>query len=325
VLGATGHIGQAVVRNALERGRQVTATTRQADPPALRGLDVSVVRLDDSYTGLKDIAANHDVVVDAAAPYPLDPCVPGGAAWQEAVQRAVWRTWQVLNAAREHRLRLVFISAFTTLPRTESPLRACETACRRAPYPYFAAKAAMEHAVVEAARQGLPAVIINPAASFGPWEFRGDDSSFVGLVLNRRLPMIMDQDLSVIDVRDVAEAIDRALQLEFFGYPIPLAGHNVNLVDLARQILDLGGITGSWPLPIDSTFASIAAFWTSVASAAFNQSTPDLWRAVSLITDAFPMYLSPEQIAMRLDPRPLSDTLRDSIAFRRSWRGFGVR
>jgi len=46
VLGATGHIGQAVVRHALKQGREVTALTRQIDPEPLRGLGVNVVRID---------------------------------------------------------------------------------------------------------------------------------------------------------------------------------------------------------------------------------------------------------------------------------------
>ena len=46
VLGATGHIGQAVVRHALDNGRQVTALSRRSDPPELRGLPVKLQRID---------------------------------------------------------------------------------------------------------------------------------------------------------------------------------------------------------------------------------------------------------------------------------------
>ena len=323
VLGATGHLGQAVVRRALESGHAVTAVSRQPDPIALHGLDVTRVRLDDGYGALKEIApgqdvTTHDVLVDAAAPYPLDPCLPGSHAWRQAVDGAVAGTRQVLDAARRNRLKLVFVSSFTTLPRWESPLRAMETAMRRSMCPYFEAKAAMEREVMAAAREGLPAVIVNPAAFLGPWEFRNEESSFVRLVLAGRMPAVMDHVLSVIDVRDVAEAIECALAREMFGRPIALAGHNVSLLEVARQICALDDERALRPAALDPRVASLAAFWTSAAFAAAGRTAPDPWRAVPLAADGFPMRPSTEQIAMGLDLRPLSATLRDAIAFHRN-------
>lgn len=320
VLGATGHLGQAVVRHALERGRAVTAVTRQRDPVALRGLNVTISPFDPE--SLRELAAGHNVLVDAAAPYPLDPCVPGSEAWREAVDSCMRHTRVVLDAARVNQMRLVFISSFTTLPRAESPLAAMEASWRRATYPYFEAKAAMERAVLAAAGEGLPAVVVNPAACLGPWEFRAEGSSFVRLVMARRLPAVMDQVISIIDVRDVAEAIDRALKHKFFGRPIALAGHNVSMATLAQQISSLDGAGGVPPMPIDPRMASVAAFWTSAAYASFGQSAPDLWRAVPLVADGFPMQPSAEQIAMGLSLRPLSATLRDAIAFHRGCSSF---
>jgi dihydroflavonol-4-reductase len=324
VLGATGHLGQAVVRHALACGHAVTAASRQPDPIALRDLDVKIARVDGGLSALAELSAGHDVLIDAAAPYPLELCVPGSPAWRQAVDGAIDRTRLVLDAARRNRLRLVFISSFTTLPRRDSPLCAMESAWRRSVYPYFEAKAAMERAVTAAAREGLPAVIVNPAACLGPWEFRAEESSFVRLVLARRLPFVMDHALSVIDVRDVAEAIDRALALELFGSPIALAGHNVSLLEVARQIAALDGACGPAPAAVDSSVAAFTAFWSSTTFAAFNRSTPDLWRAVPLAADGFPMVPSPEQIAMGLNLRPLCDTLRDAIAFHRGWRSTPV-
>lgn len=321
VLGATGHLGQAVVRHALAHGCAVTAATRQPDPEALRGLAVATVRVDGELSGLNELARDHDAMVDAAAPYPLTPCIPGGVAWSAAIDAALRHAERVIEAARRNRLRLVFISSFTTLPRQETPLRAMESAWRRSVYPYFAAKAAMEQAVIAAAREGLPAAVVNPAACLGPWEYRAEESSFVRLVLSRRLPAVMDHVLSVIDVRDVAEAIESALDRELFGRPIALAGYNVSLLELARQIVSLDGAGCAAPAALDSRLASLAAFWTTVGFAALGQSAPDPWRAIPLAADGFPMHPSPEQTAMGLSLLPLSTTLRDAIAFHRSGAG----
>jgi dihydroflavonol-4-reductase len=266
---------------------------------------------------LKEVSAGHDVLVDAAAPYPLDPCTQGGTRWRAAVDGAVARIRRVVEAARWNGLRLAFISSFTTLPRRESVVAAMERRWRWSVFPYFEAKAEMEQAVVAAAREGLPAVIVNPAACLGPWEFRAENSSLVRLVLARRLPLMMDQTLSVIDVRDVAEAIEGALARELFGRPIALAGHNVTLVELARQILELDGAGGSAPVPINASMAVIAAFWTGASYAAWNQATPDPWRAVPLAADGFAMAPSPEQISLGLNLFSLRETLRDAVCFHR--------
>jgi hypothetical protein len=142
----------------------------------------------------------------------------------------------------------------------------------------------------------------------------------VGLVLARKLPVVMDNTLNVIDVRDVAEAIDRALAREMFGRPIALAGCNVNLRELARQIVMLDGGGGFAPAALDSRVASVAAFWASVSMASLNRRPPDSWRATPLAADGFPMDPSPEQIAMGLALHSLSDTLRDAISFHRKLR-----
>ena len=317
VLGATGHVGQAVLRHALANGHRVTAATRQADPAALRNLRVTAVPVDDELSRLAELTAGHDVLVDAAAPYPLEPSVPGSQASRLAIETAVRRTERVLGAARMNRLRMAFVSSFTTLPRYEPPLGAWEAAWRRSVYPYFEAKEAMERVVAAAAREGLPAVIVNPAACLGPWEFRPEESSFTRLVLARRLPVVMDHILSLIDVRDVAVAIELALSRESFGRPIPLAGHNISLASLAGRILALDGCSGMAPFGIDDRLASAAAFWTAAASAVFGSTTPDVWRAVPLIADSFPMQPAAEQIAMGLSLRPLEETLRDAVAFHR--------
>lgn len=317
VLGATGHVGQAAVRHALGNGDLVTAVTRQDDPVALRGLPVTTAQVDDGYRRLTDLAAGHDVVIDAAAPYPLDPALPGSELWRRQVETAVSRTRQVIDAARGNGLRLVFVSSVTTLPRCEPPLRAMEAAWRRSVYPYFEAKAAMEQTVIAAAAEGLPAVIVNPASCLGPWEFR-THSSFVRAVLGGQFSLIMDHTVSVMDVRDVAIAMNLALARECFGRPIPLAGHNITLAALAARISALDG-SRAVPISVDDRLSSMVAFWAGAGSAAIGLTVPEVWRAVPLTADILPMQPSPEQIAIGLKIRPLEETLRDAVAFHRGW------
>src|SRR6266478_7646220 len=73
VLGATGHIGNAVVRELLSRrGHTVTCTGRRSAPPSnLARLPVRYAPGDQDQPGQIDAwVSGHQVVVDAAAPYP---------------------------------------------------------------------------------------------------------------------------------------------------------------------------------------------------------------------------------------------------------------
>lgn len=315
VLGATGHIGQAVVRGAIEWGWQVTALTRRVDPEPLRGLPVAIRRVDSELRSLAQLAAGHDVLVDAAAPYPFTPGNPASSRWQIDVDSSVRRMEIVIDVARRNRMRLVYISSCTTLPRCGPPLEAAGAVWRRSISPYFEAKAAMEHVVVAAARTGLPAVVVNPAAFFGPWEFRPLDASFVGLVLTGRLPFVLNQVSCLIDVRDVAEGIRLALEQEMCGYPIPLSGHNIAIADLAVETARLAGLPTMRPMPLDSGMVCALAWWTQVGFMAAGMEPPPGLRVIPLIADVLPMERSPEQLRLGLKIRPLQTTLRDAIAF----------
>jgi dihydroflavonol-4-reductase len=313
VLGATGHIGQAIVRRALANGYAVTAAVRQPNPLPLRELEVRIACLDSSPRALTALAKGHDVLIDAAAPYSLGPSVPGSAAWRSVVDGATQHAASVIHAARSNSLRLVFVSSFTTLPRHDSPALAMEAAWRRSVYPYFEAKAAMEQSVLTAAREGLPAVIVNPVACMGPWEFR-NGPSFTRIALTGCLPAVMDQTLSVIDVRDVALAIELALERELYGRPIPLAGQNVTLAELASRIAAYNGMRAA-PISVDRRWASFAAFWAGASYTAFGLPVPSLWGAIPLTAECYPMPPSPEQTALGLRLRPLEETLCDAAAF----------
>lgn len=317
VLGATGHIGQAVVRHALANGRAVTAVTRRDNPLPLRALDVKTVRIDEDLRSLAKLAAGHDLLVDAAAPYPLAPDLPNGEHWRSAVEAAVRRMEVVMEAARVNKMRLVFVSSCTTLPRHESRSEAAAALWRRSLSPYFEAKAAMERAVVAAARDGLPAVIVNPAACLGPWEYRAVERSLVGQVLEQRLTMVIGRTMCVIDVRDVSDAIDRALSQELYGRPIPLSGHNIDLAEFVMRTRKLAGMSPQPPLPIHPTIVSSAAYWMQMAFIAGGIAPPAGLGFIPLIADSIAIPRSPEQIALGVTIRPLDQTLLDAIAFHR--------
>lgn len=313
VLGATGHVGQAVVRELLARGFRVTAATRQHDPRSLAGLKVRVARGDAEDPAQMDRwMKGHDVVVDAAAPHPLSIYVPDGREELDPLTYARRRIRSMLDALARHGAHLAFIGSFTTLPRNDTGLAAIEARMRRRVYPYFGVKQMMEDMVLDAARAGLPAVILNPSAFLGPGDSKPESSSFTRMVMSGRLPMTMTHVINVIDVRDVAANVCAALEAERHGVQIPLAGHDVAVNELARRIAMLAGVAPP-PLTTGTRVAAIAAFWAETALSMTGRAAPHALRAVPLIADAVPMEPSAEQRALGVQIRPLGDTLRDTV------------
>lgn len=251
--------------------------------------------------------ADHDLVVDAAAPHPLGAFAPYDPA------RAERRMEELVRAVARHGARLAFVGSSSTLPRDDGVLTAVETAWRRAVYPYFRVKRLMEDLVLRAAWDGLPAVVVNPGACLGPWE-HDTTRSFVHMVLTGRLPVVARQVVNVIDVRDVARAVYAALDKRVYGVPIGLAGHNVAIEELAYRVAEIARVPPP-PLVADTRALAVAAFWMDAVASLTGRSPPNQALAAPLIADARSMSEGNMQRSLGVRARPLADTIHDAVAW----------
>ncbi|MDI1482491.1 NAD-dependent epimerase/dehydratase family protein [Polyangium sp. y55x31] len=320
VLGATGHIGQAMVRELLAHGYHVTAATRRKSPANLEGLDVDLAVGDADAPGQIDAwARGHDVIVDAAAPYPVHRFAPQSSAERDPLGYAVARMRAVLDAAFRSGARLVYIGSFTTLPRNEAGLAGLETSFRRRSHPYFAVKAHMEGMVLDAARHGLPTVLANPTAFLGPWDDKPQELALVPELLSGHVLATVRRIVNVVDVRDAASAIRGALEAEAFGAPLPITGHDVHTDVLAARICELAGQRPPL-LRASARLSAAGAFWMEAALSLGGRPSPLPSLALLLVLDAYAM--GPPIATTRFGEgvRPLDETLRDAIAWYRSQR-----
>jgi dihydroflavonol-4-reductase len=319
ILGATGHIGNAIVRDLLGHRYRVTAVTRQRRPEALADLDIEIRCGDaDSHGQLAAWVRGHDFVIDAAAPYPLNLFVPTALAERAPLDYARRRMANLLNAVSREGATLGYVSSFTTLPRpgSEGMFAAIETRARRRVHPYFIVKTTMEGMVLEATRGGLRAAILNPTACIGPWDRRRRELCVVPMLITAQVPAIVARVVNVIDVRDVAAAVRAALEQRRFAVPILLAGHDSRTDVLAARVCHLAGAPAP-RLQVSARLAAGGALWAEAAWAFFGHPSPLPAIGLLLILDSYPMQPSVEQRALGALPRPLDDTLRDSIAWYR--------
>ncbi|HLT35716.1 MAG TPA: NAD-dependent epimerase/dehydratase family protein [Enhygromyxa sp.] len=308
VLGGTGHLGAALVHEALARGFRVSvASRRQALPRSLAGLELEPLRVDiDDRAALRRAVEGHELVVDAAAPYPLH-------ARPQVHERAVARMRSVIRAVADAGAKLAYVSSFVTLPGS----RKLGSQWIRAAHPYFAVKQAMEDEVLRASAAGLRAVVVNPTACLGPWDDKPIEQAIIPLLLEQRLVATVDATVNVIDVRDVASGLLAAVERECFGEPIALSGHNLGADQLAARVCALAGVPAPVArVPLGPTV--IGAIGVDAAYAMVGRESRYPGLSVLLIAVSEALEVGEVQRELGVLPRGLDETLRDAIGWYRS-------
>ena len=163
VLGASGHIGNSVVRAMLDLNYQVTACGRRTLLPVnLAGLPVAYQSGDADDAGqLAKWIEGHEIVVDAAAPYPVEVFSAASQGGPNPLFHAERRTRALLHAVMRNNARLAYIGSFVTLVRPRTPSDQIQAKMMRLAHPYFDVKELIESSILDACRRGLRATIIN--------------------------------------------------------------------------------------------------------------------------------------------------------------------
>lgn len=314
VLGGTGHIGNAIVRELLDRGARVTVTSRRARPtPNLQRLDIDFVTVHGELPHKAgDLVPGHDLVVDAAAPYPLRIFDRNRPCGMDPVHYAACRTETLITAARRARSRLAVVGSFTTLPHPGGRAQRMEAGLLDRLHPYFEVKRTIDAAVLDAARRGLPGLVISPTAVLGPWDGKDSSLCFLPLILNGRLPFASTRVINVIDVREVATGLVRAVLNGHFSARLPLCGHNLRLCELTREACALAGVRPP-PLFGSTRCAASLALWGEAGWGLLGLNSPVPSLPSLLARYSYPMTPGPAQQQLRIVPRPLGETLRDAI------------
>lgn len=258
VTGATGLVGNNVVRQLLARGDSVRVLTRDSsDPRPLDGLDVQ--------RNVGDVRDPDSI---------LRACEGVGAVVHAAgfvhigrsnldVHRAinVEGTRNVAQAARACGVRMVHVSSSDAVgigsldePADEDTPAAGDFGCT-----YTITKREAEQVVREEISRGLEAVIVNPSFMLGPWDWKPSSGRMLLEVAQGKAWLAPRGHFSVSDVRDVAAGILSAMERGTVGRRYLLSGTTLSYYDAFQLFADVTG--GRRPVWSPGPVVSLVGGW----------------------------------------------------------------
>ncbi len=238
VTGATGHIGNVVVRELLIRGKKVRAFVLPGeDLSPLTGLDIELVE-----GNVLDPASLSGAMKGIRTVYHLAGMISIMPGEYEKMRRVnVDGTKNVIAAARKARVkRLVYTSSIHALRRIPEGNVIDEQvdfdpANRMGDYDRTKAEASL--AVLQAASEGFNAVIVCPTGVIGPYDYKKSEMGTLLLEWTRRKPSIMIEGCyDFVDVRDVARGHVLAGEKGRRGEVYILSGERIRLTRLMELV-----------------------------------------------------------------------------------------
>jgi dihydroflavonol-4-reductase len=239
VTGATGLLGNCIVRELLQRGEKVRVYVRGHVARAeLAGLGVEVVQgeLDDR-RGLRQAAQDCQAVIHSAAMIHI-----GYTRLAEARRANVEGSKNVAEICRELGCRLVYVSTVDTLPSAVSaarPLDEQSSGVEKTACTYVLSKREAEAEVAAACAAGLDAVIVHPGFMLGPYDWKPSSGALMLTVYKAPVVVAPRGTASVCDARDVAAAIAGATTGGRSGEHYILAGINIGYPELFERMLQV--------------------------------------------------------------------------------------
>jgi len=242
VTGASGFVGAALTEALRRDGHEVRVLVRATSPRTnISGLDAVFVGDLRDRASLDKALAGVRYLFHAAADYRLWARDP-----EEIVRNNLEGTRHVMQAALQAGVeRIVYTSSVATLklkegtPATEADAAGASEAIGA----YKRSKVVAERLVEEmVARDGLPAVIVNPSTPIGPRDVRPTPTGRIIVeAASGRMPGYIDTGLNLVHVDDVAAGHVAALHRGRVGERYILGGENVPLSELLTGIAGLLG------------------------------------------------------------------------------------
>lgn len=250
VTGGSGLVGSNLVHHLLRRGIRVRVLTRGTDDRALGSADVERVRGD-----IRDPDAVRRALTGCDTAFHTAAII---SHWHRErstmfdINVAGTRT-VVETAIRSNLERFVHTSSIATIgPADNDAVMNEETPFvpGRRPVGYRMSKWLSERSVLAAVRNGLPAVIVNPAVIMGPRDHRFHGGRIIRDVSRRRIFYATPGGTNIVSVDDVVEGHVAAARVGRIGERYILAGENRAFAEIFEIVAEeAGGVAPRFVVP----------------------------------------------------------------------------
>jgi dihydroflavonol-4-reductase len=184
--------------------------------------------------------------------------------------------------------------------------------------PYCLSKFRGERAALQLAEQGAPVLVCSPTLPVGPGDHRQTPPTRMALAFARRaMPAYLNCRLNLIDARDAAEGLHRAMQVGRPGIRYLIGAHNVQLID---WLASLGQVLGRTPPRLQVPYPlALAVGWCSERWADLITHRQPLATVTGVRLTRRSMHFDPSAslAELGLTPRPLHQSAADAVAWYR--------
>jgi dihydroflavonol-4-reductase len=316
VTGATGHIGNVLVRELLAAGEKIRALVPpfENDLP-IRGLDVDIVAAD-----VCDTASLNSAFLGADAVYHLAGIIAITPGKEELLQRVnVQGTRNVVDACLEAGVgRLVYTSSIHAIQEPPEGIVINETFPVDPDHvlgPYARSKAQATLEVRKGMERGLNAVIVHPTGVIGPFDFRISEMGQLVLDFIRgKLKAYLDGAYDFADVRDVAHGLTLACSKGRAGESYILSGERVSIKHILDVLEETSGVMApkfKVPAWLAHTAGKLAPIYYRLIKSKplFTDYSVDVLRSNSRVTS------EKARVELGYKPRSVHESICDSVAW----------
>lgn len=330
VTGATGHLGNTVVRKLLLAGERVRCLVLEGEQTkSLDGLNCEIVYgniVDRS--SLENLAAGleqDEVVLIHSAGLISISMKPDSRVWDVNVQG----TKNVIDFCKKHEVkRMVYVSSVHAIPEPENKediiAEVTHFDHEKVVGTYAKTKAAATSAVLDAGKEGLDVVVVHPSGITGPndWQ-RGHMTQVVLDYIHERLTALVKGGYDFVDVRDVAQGVIAAARIGRRGECYILSNRYFEMQDIVGEITNLTG---------HKRIKMILPFWFARLLAPLVEGFCRLTRRMPLYT-TYSLYTlraaanssnAKAKKELNYSTRPMEETLHDTVAFLKKRKRFKV-
>jgi len=265
VTGAAGHLGNVLVRALRERGEQVRVIVLPGeDCSALVGLEVEKLE-----GNILDLPFLEEAFKGVEIVYHMAGLVSIEKGKEALLQRVnVDGTRNVIQAALQAGIRrLVYTSSIHAIERPLEGVQITEDLkfdVQNQAGAYDRTKAEASVAVLEAAGNGLDAVVVCPTGVIGPFDYRRSEMGEMILSwMKRGTHFIIDGGFDFVDVRDVVLGHIQAAEKGRSGQVYILSGERITIERL-RQLVQTFACCHSPAVKIPISLALFATRFTEL-------------------------------------------------------------